>query len=178
MKVRLLRFFVYNTKIAVSAKEIRKRLKISSRSVGRELRKLVELGLIKESVKSGKKYFTTDKHFVTFYELKNLVTKSSVTSFEKLGKRMSKVGKIKLLLVAGIFINSEKSRVDLLVVGDDISQKKIQRVISNLEAEIGHELNYAIISTTDFWYRYNMFDRFLRDIFEMPHEVLIKKIKY
>lgn len=177
-KVRLLRFFIFNTDTELGARDLSHKLKMKSVSVRRELKQLVELGLVSERRKSGKKLYATVRHFAILDELRGIVMKSALISFDVLSRRIAKIGKVKMLVVGGIFLNAEKSRVDLFVVGDDLSQKRFQNLVGDLEAEIGHEISYALINTADFWYRYNMFDRFIRDVFEMPHEVLLKKIKF
>ena len=46
-----------------------------------------------------------------------------------------------------------------------------------MEAEIGKELRYAVLNTKEFIYRLDMYDKFIRDILDYPHERLIEKIK-
>ena len=63
------------------------------------------------------------------------------------------------------------------MVGDNIRQKKLSNFLKDLEAEIGKEIDYVVLSTQDFKYRHDMFDRFIRDVLEKPHEKLINKLK-
>jgi len=50
--------------------------------------------------------------------------------------------------------------------------------LAELESEVGKEIQYAFMETKEFEYRYQMFDRFVRDIFEKPHEKLINKLGF
>ena len=45
-----------------------------------------------------------------------------------------------------------------------------------LEAEIGKEVRYAWMSTSDFFYRLNMSDRLLRDMFDYPHAIVLDRL--
>ena len=78
------------------------------------------------------------------------------------------------MIVSGVFIKNEDSRVDLLIVGDKMKRGKIEEGIRKLEAEIGAELVYAIFETKEFLYRLNMYDKLVRDIIDYPHEVLLQ----
>jgi hypothetical protein len=67
-------------------------------------------------------------------------------------------------------------RADLLIVGNNLKRNVIDRVIKNLEAEIGRELAYAVMETGDFNYRLAACDKFIRDVLDYPHSVIIDKI--
>ncbi len=199
-RVRLLKFFLHNAEKPFALKELKKYLKIDGRSLKREAAKLNSIGILKSKAGSpklavvrkrfGRKFrkvakrlpsrerlYFANTQFYFYPELKNLVLKSSPVSEKKLMARIKKLGKIRLAALAGIFINSEKSRGDLLIVGDGISQKKADKFLEELEAEAGREINLVILETGEFKYRYGMFDRFLRDFLEYPHEFLINKLR-
>jgi hypothetical protein len=86
------------------------------------------------------------------------------------------VGRIKLFIASGIFIQEWDTRVDLLVVGDDLNLSRLDVVMKSLEAEIGKEIIYSAFETSDFEYRYGMHDRLIRDIFDLPHTTLVDKL--
>ena len=87
------------------------------------------------------------------------------------------MGGIKLAVLSGIFLNLDNSHADLLLVGDKIKQSKFDRFLKDLEAEVGREINCALMTVKEFNYRYNMYDRFVRDILDFKHEKLINKLK-
>ena len=84
------------------------------------------------------------------------------------------VGRVKLVIVSGVFIKNDDSRADLLIVGDRLKKSKIEFGIRKLEAEIGTELVYAVFDTKEFTYRLNMYDKLVRDIIDFPHEILLQ----
>ena len=123
-----------------------------------------------------KQVYYVNKDFQFFQELRMLILKAAPANRPALQKRISQLGGVKLAILAGIFINAENSRVDLLLVGDSIKKPRLNNFLSWLESEVGKELNYVVMSTDEFKYRLDMYDRFIRDILEYPHEKLINKL--
>ena len=76
-----------------------------------------------------------------------------------------------------MFIQEWDTRVDLLVVGDDLNMNKLDTVIKSIEAEVGKEIAYSAFETSDFEYRYGMHDRLIRDILDFPHTTLVDKLE-
>jgi hypothetical protein len=177
VKVRLLKLFLRNPEQFFRLKEIVRRIRSDADVCRRQLKRLENINLINSRVKDKNKVYFVNPDFDFYKELKTLVLKSSPTSKEKLLKRLKALGRIKLAILSGIFLDSENSRVDLLVVGDRIKKRNLSNFLSDLEAEVGKEIDYVVFSTEDFNYRYDMFDRFLRDILEKPHEKVINKLK-
>ncbi|MEK9174485.1 MAG: hypothetical protein AAB725_00755 [Patescibacteria group bacterium] len=109
-------------------------------------------------------------------ELKNLVLKISPPTFPKIEKKLIRMGKIKLAVVTGVFLSIPNTRVDIMVVGDDLDFRKFGDFIKDLETAMGVELRYVVLGTDEFKYRLGMFDRFVHDILEYPHRKVIDKI--
>ncbi len=124
----------------------------------------------------GTKY-RVDQSFELFKELRSLIVKAVSGSFPDLERKLKRLGRIKLAVATGAFLNINDSRVDLLLVGDNIQLKRLTNIIKDVESVIGKEIRYVILSVLEFKYRYEMYDRFLRDILDAPHEKIIKRIK-
>lgn len=106
-------------------------------------------------------------------ELKQLLVEGEFFKHSDLSKRFKPAGRVQLLVVSGIFIQDSESRLDVLIVGDNLRKNYIQKTISVLESELGKELRYVVFETADFKYRVSMYDKLLRDVFDYPHERLI-----
>jgi hypothetical protein len=91
-------------------------------------------------------------------------------------KRLQRVGKLKLVIISGIFINNYDSRIDLLVVGDMMKKGTLENVIKTIESEIGREIRYTYFETPDFQYRLGIYDKLIRDILDFPHEKILDKL--
>ncbi|MEK7203778.1 MAG: hypothetical protein AAB627_01725 [Patescibacteria group bacterium] len=123
-----------------------------------------------------KVYYGLNSKFEFLNDLRKLILASPSASFTKITKKILALGRVKLALVSGVFLNKENV-ADLMIVGDDIDRRKFKNFLKSLEAEMGTQIVYAIMDTEEFHYRRAMFDRFVRLMLEGPHEVLIEKIE-
>lgn len=170
-KVKIMRLFLLNFTKGFSNKDIVKRSRINANLVNKETKLLASINFIKKHAK-GEWFFDNSFKYAT--EVEDLLINSDSLDKNIILNTFKKVGKVKLLLVAGIFIKSKDSRVDLLIVGDKMSRSKIEEGIRKLEAEIGTELAYAVFDTKEFKYRLDMFDKLVRDIIDFPHEAILE----
>ena len=183
-KVRILRLFLFNPETPFFLQEMVERTKRSSKEVSHELSMLVKADLLKKRLTTkevgGKKLhglsYQLNPKFVYLDELKNFLTVASVSADESLLRRFSGVGKLQLMVASGLFVQNWESRVDLLLVGDNLDLKKIEAVIKGLEAEVGKELAYSAFETADFEYRLGIHDRLIRDILDYPHVTLLDRL--
>lgn len=191
-RVKIIRLFLFNPEQAYDIGSICERSKSKEKNVKREIAVFFKAGLIKrkvffvnKSVKRGTKIIEKKKKvhgyilnsdFPYLVALKQLLISTKTLDGSELIKKVSKAGKIKLLIVAGIFIQNPDSRADIFVVGDKVNRRVLDRVIKNLESEIGKELVYAYFDTADYHYRLGMYDKLVRDVIDYPHKVLLDRI--
>ena len=186
IKVKLLKLFLRNPNKQFLMPDIVKKTQGRKNLVIKQVKGLEGIGLLRSKrVKTNKNkeiigglYFSVNPNFDFYAELQILILKSSPTSKEKMLKRLMKIGRLRLALISGVFLNTANSRVDLFLVGDNISRKKLMSFLADMEAEVGKEIEYAAMETKEFDYRFHMFDRFVRDILEKPHEKLLNKLKF
>lgn len=177
IRARILKLFLYRPDKNFDLETIKKTLNVGSALINKQCKSLQAVKFIFAKHVGRKKFFKVNKNFDFFNELKELIAKASPASKEKMIKRLEKAGKIKLALISGVFINSDISRADLLVVGDKIKLSKFNKFLKDLEAEVGKEINYALMTTKEFQYRFDMYDRFVRDMLDFKHEKLINKLR-
>lgn len=125
---------------------------------------------------AGSKLYRFNAELPFANELRNLVLKLSPPAFAHIERALKKIGRLKLAVLTGAFLSLENSRVDVLVVGDDIDFKKFNNFIKQLETQFGAELRYVVLGVDEFLYRHDMMDRFVFDILEAPHKKLINKL--
>lgn len=202
-KVRLLKLFLRNQGEAFRMRDIVARTQMSSVTVRKPLEQLREIGCLRtfmrrfpsakgKKLKKGKgklshkkiavpreQVFTLNPYFVFYDEVRNLIFKSSPASKKWMAERIKKIGRVKLAVLSGVFVRAERENMhtDLLVIGDDMSARRMENFIRALEAEVGTRLNYTVLSSEEYAYRTKMFDRFVLDIMEGPHEKIINKLK-
>jgi hypothetical protein len=170
-RVRIMRLFLLNKNKGFTCRGVVKRSRVSSTTVRRELRLLSSVNFIKKRSSSHPEWFFNSS-FKYGGEFEDLLVRSDSLNKQTVLDNFKKVGQVKLIIVSGVFIKNNDSRVDLLIVGDKMRRGKIERGIRKLEAEIGAELIYAIFDTKEFIYRLNMYDKLVRDILDYPHEVI------
>lgn len=191
-KVRILRLFLFNPETPFFLEEIAERTKVTNIVAKKELSQLINIGFLKKRLTTkevntsktlkpvmkklhGLSYALNNK-FIYIDQLKNFLIVASVSADESLLRKFSGVGKLKLFVATGIFIQSWDSRVDLLLVGDELDLKRIENVIRSIEAEIGKEISYSAFETQDFEYRLGIHDRLVRDILDYPHTTLLDRL--
>ena len=191
-RVKVMRLFLFNPEVLFSLDQIISKAKISKKAAKSEIELLEKAGMIKakaitqilEIKKRGKikeikkkvNSWHLDSGFEYLLALQNLLIKTRPLRKEEILKRLNKVGKLKMVIVSGVFIQDSDSRVDLLVVGDNLKPSSIDRVVKTMEAEIGKELVFASFETADFHYRLGMYDKLIRDILDYPHQKLLDKL--
>jgi len=169
-RVKIMRLFLLNLKNNFNRKDIIKRSRVNPDVAGREVKLLTSIGFIR---KHGK-VWSFNPLFKYAKEFDNLLVSSDSLDKKTIINNFRKVGRVKFLLVSGIFIKNKDARVDLLIVGDKMKKSRIEEEIRKLEAEIGTELAYAIFDTKEFIYRLDMYDKLVRDILDFPHEVIFQ----
>jgi hypothetical protein len=190
-RVKLMRLFLMNSEDVFEVTEMGKRSKVTGATLRKEIKLLTDVGLIKDRVmikmrpkKSGKdgelekkrvNGYGLDSTFPYLAALRSLVTEISLGK-EDVSARFRNCGQMKLIIVSGIFLDEENSRLDVLLVGDKLKKPIIEGVLRRLEAELGKELTYGILETPEFEYRFGIYDKFIRDVLDYPHLVVLNKL--
>lgn len=180
IRVKVLKFLFRNYSVDFTVGELTKRIQETYPAAKQEVEALIKIRLIKK-IKTAKVKYSLNPGFEFFEELKILILKASPAEKNKMVTKILKLGRIKLALVSGVFLNSSEngngnSVADLFIVGDEINKDKLRIFLKALETEVGKEIRLSIMDKEEFDYRYGMFDRFVRVLLEGPHEKIINKI--
>jgi hypothetical protein len=171
-KVKIMRLFIFNPGLTLTAAEVATRAKESPNTARRELTNLAKAGLVKKRSKG----YTLNPSYIFLPAIGNFLIDATPITEKEIIKKLSKVGTLKLILISGVFLHDPDSRVDMLVVGDNLSQAKLNSAISAIEAELGKELRYTSFETDDFKYRLGIYDKLIRDILESRHKKILNKL--
>jgi DNA-binding transcriptional ArsR family regulator len=185
VRVKLLKLLYRQHPATFAMSELVVRVQEPAFIVRRELTVLRDTGLVKRfRIGSGaardRERFGLSHEFDFFEELRDLVLKPSPAETDRLIKRIGGLGRIKLAVVAGIFVSQPddltyETPADLFIVGDDIDKGRLTKFLKSLESEMGTEIRFSTMEKDEFKYRYEMFDRFLRVLLEGPHRKIIDK---
>jgi hypothetical protein len=191
-RVKIMRLFLLNAADVFEFQDIVKRSKVSLLAVRKEIRVLEKSGLIKKKsffketalkTKGGdpakKRIYgwAINETFELLKPLKEFLIDTEPMRKQEVVNKFKHAGKIKLLIVAGIFTQEHDSRVDLLIVGDDLKKSVIENALHGVEAEVGKEISYAYFDTKEYLYRISICDKFVRDVLDYPHEKLVNKLE-
>lgn len=193
VKVKLIRLFLFNEKTSFFIEDLVQRVKAPAKIVRQEIKILLRADFLKKNIitskdaeningskRANKKTigpaYALNERFPFIASLKGLLIISSIMPDDSLLKRFSGHGRIRLFIASGLFIQNWESRVDLLIVGDDFNDKKIDNTIKVIESELGKEINYALMNSQDFEYRMGIHDKLIRDILDYPHITLLDRI--
>lgn len=196
-KVKILRLFLFHHEVPYDADEISARADVRRISAVKIAKVFEKIRLLKsksyykdvvQKRKVGKRGgdpvvrrkrtrgWILNEKFLYLKELQNLLINTTLLREEEIVKRLQNVGKVALVIVAGVFIQNWDSRVDILVVGENLKEKSLQHIVRKMEAEIGRELAYTALETSDFQYRMTMCDKLVRDIVDYPHKRIFNKL--
>jgi hypothetical protein len=182
-RVKMMRLFIFNPEAVYTNEEIMERIRAEKNEVKKETENLQSAHFLKRVAvpsevpgrKNKETAWSLNPLFTYRDQFQTLLTSTILLKEEDIIERLSKAGKLRLVVVAGIFIGRWDSRVDILVVGDKLKEEIIQSTISKIESEIGKELSYAAMATEDFQYRKGVGDRLVRDILDYPHNTILDK---
>ncbi|MBU4601137.1 hypothetical protein L6307_01860 [Candidatus Parcubacteria bacterium] len=190
-RVKMLKLFLLHPNDKFFIRELSRKLKLQINSVRRELENLEKFGILISSpppiagekqagektpdykpANQEKKYFQANADFVLFEEVKALIIKAQILYERDFIDKLHKIGKVKLLILSGIFVNNYGAQTDLLIVGR-FHKNKFLRLIKELEQELGHEINFTLMDSKEFKYRRDITDIFLYEILENRKIVVI-----
>lgn len=176
-EIKIIRLFLNNVDAGYSVAEIAQKTKVDARVIRKEVIILQKAGFLSIFKKDKKTFYILNKDFIFLDDLRRMFFKAAPSSVDKIKNNIVKVGQIKLIIIAGGLINSDKGRVDIFIVGEHINKSKLLIFLSDMEAEIGRGIRYVYMSNDEFRYRKSMFDKFVIDVLEGPHKVLLDNLK-
>lgn len=185
-RVKLLRFFLFNPSTEFTFDEISKRARLVRRTARTEInaleracvirKKIVYVQIQGKTTKSKVQAYVLDQKFPQLASLQTFLFETAPINGKTVLKHLKHVGKPDFIACAGIFTREFDKRVDILLAMKKLETNKIENAVRALEAEIGIEIRFAALTTSDLMYRVGMNDKLTRDFFDYPHEILIDRV--
>jgi len=181
-RVKIMRLFLLNSDSDFEIEEVSNRSRVNKLSARKEINALMGIGFIKHKIinregsRGAKKKISTWHLNLAFEHLpsiEELLVNPDILLRDDFAEKFKSIGKIKLMIVSGVFIGDSKSRVDILLVCDKLNKQALNQIIKGLEAEIGKELDYVVFDSNEFKYRLDMYDKLVCDVIDLPHKKLV-----
>lgn len=178
-RVKLLHLFLNNPEKSFYVREITRMIDEQINSVRRELANMVSVGIVQQDAIDNKLYYSVNEDYpyikplAAIFSDKNTEGSTSAASSVSWKDSLGRMRGLRLAIISGKLVVGSSSAVDLLLVGDDMSVVTIKNLVKKIEKDRKIEINYAVISYDDFYYRMSVKDRFIMDIVRNKHSVLV-----
>lgn len=176
-RARLLGLFLENADRSFFVREVARRVDAQLNAVRRELKNLLDVGIIFESDVSEKgekkKFYQANQTFPLFEDLRNVMRKVGILMNKSLVEGLQKEGEVHLVLLTGRFVDAPELPSDVLIVST-CSSEVVASAIADFERDLGREVNYTSLSPVEYRYRKDVGDRFLQSIFQQKHAILFE----
>lgn len=180
-RVKLLHLFLNNPDKAFYVREITRIINEQINSVRRELANMLSIGIITSDSADNKLYYQVNKQYEYYKPLKNIfgdaeaetvVKEEAAVAPESGINKLKLINGAKLIVVAGSLVKGSKSEVDLLIAGT-VNTVRAKSFISDIEKQESVDIRYSIIPYEEFYYRLSVRDRFITEIINDKHVVLV-----
>lgn len=177
-RVKLLSLFFNNPNRQFYVREITRKIDEQINSVRRELSNLLTIGIISSQNQNNKLYYEVNQTYQYYKPFKQIFSSAQIAAKADVDNDVTgfspefrQLGSVKVAYLLGKFLKKD-APVDIFIVGD-VNKTKLQKLVADLEASEGQELNYAVMDEKEYDYRLEINDRFLSDIVESTKTVVI-----
>ena len=165
VRVKLLKIFLEDPAKIFYVRELVRKTNEEINAIRRELQHMEDKGMVKKEKRSNRLYYGFRKEYLYYFELLQLVAKSTGLGREIIKER-NRIGKIKYALLSGKFVRHrphEETDVDLLIVGEVVIPQ-LAAVVSKYEDDLKREINYSVMTKEEFEFRKKRRDPFIVQI--------------
>ena len=167
VRIRLLNTFLLNPDTEFYLRELAGKFNISPRHVSLELHNLKKIELINKRISGKQHYYSINKKNPIFHELLNIFIKT-VGVKDVVENYLNKYKNlIEFAFIYGSIAKGDAraaSDIDLMIIGD-ISGREISGAMIDAGNEINREINFNIISRSEFSSRLKSNDHFINSIY-------------
>lgn len=189
-RARILRLFVLFDKEHFTLSEVARRAKVTSQAANREIEALVKMGVVKAenggSLPAGRQgktarqrksavRFLFNSNFKYANAVSTFIHEVSPEKFSEVEQALRGTGRLTAIVLSGVFTGDLNRPADVIIVGDFVNEKRLEKAMRGFESKFGREIRYAVFSTPEFRYRLTIHDKLVRDTLDYPHRLLLNK---
>ena len=179
-RVKLLSLFLNNPNRPYYVREITRKIDEQINSVRRELSNLLAIGIIRSESNNNRLYYEVNQNYQFYAPLRSIFTNIATLETElqdtreddDVVKKIRALGNVQLAFETGSFVRDPSAGTDMLIVGD-VNRAKVSKLIADMEAELGREIAYTVMTPEEFTYRQRLNDRFLDGVLAAKKIILI-----
>lgn len=181
VRVNILKlFFSVGAQDFYHVRDITRRVGTEINAVRRELLRLTRAGVLKKEPRGNRLYYRIREMCPYISDLTTLVNKDTGLCAALIND-LDKLGIVKLIILSKLFLYGRvpsAQDVDLLVVGKP-DQERLAKIVKEEEKRLGREINYSILTESEFEFRKGRKDPFLLNILLSPRIVVFgDELKY
>lgn len=170
-RVKLLSLFLNNPNRPYYVREITRKIDEQINSVRRELSNLLAIGIIRSESNNNRLYYEVNQTYQFYAPLRSIFTNITAAEPElqdareddELVKKLRATGNVQIAFETGTFVRDASAGTDFFIMGD-VNRAKLSKFITELEGELGREINYTVMTPEEFDYRKRLNDRFLASV--------------
>lgn len=148
---KILTIFITNPDNRFYIRQLERLVKEPVSAVRRELQKLEHTGFLISKEEANLKYYSVNKRYPIFEEIKNIVLKTQGLG-DAIRELIKKTPGIKIAFIYGSVAKGEEkaaSDMDLMIIGN-IDSVRLHSKINEIESRINRTINYSLINEKDF----------------------------
>ncbi len=170
-RVGLLELFLTRPDQRFYLREIARELRRDISGIKRELDNLEKAGLLTSTKVGNLRYYTVEKSFPLYPELKAIIDKTRGIP-QAIGEALRGISGIRVAFIFGNHEATEGEAIDVLVVGR-AHMARLNRVVADLELRLGRSVNYLVFDEGEYQRRKTEGDPFLREVLQGRTTLLI-----
>lgn len=149
-RIKLLLKFFLNPSTTGYLRQLAKEFNESTNGVRVELNKLTESQLLTSSKEGRNVIYRANESHPLFEDLRNIILKS--TGIDKvINNILKKLGNLELAFIRGDYaVGIDGGLIELVLVGENINEKEVERVRKKTEGLIDRKINAIILSNADY----------------------------
>jgi hypothetical protein len=177
-RVKLLHLFLNNPGKSFYVREITRLIDEQINSVRRELANMLQVGIITSDTADNKLYYEINQRYEYYVPFRTIFADEKISDVSPNTRQdswhslLESLSGVRIVLLAGVLVKGSAVGVDLLVVGN-VSATKVKNVVKQIEKVESREINYSVLSYDEFYYRLSVRDKFITEILNGKHAVLL-----
>jgi predicted nucleotidyltransferase len=171
---RLLAFYFTNPTARHHLRDLAERIGVDPSNLSKELRRLEQDGLFKSEVNGRQKYFSLNRKYPLYSEVRRIVEKT-IGAVPLLSQSIKKVKGVQEAYLYGSFARDQQdaaSDIDVLLIGSP-KTNDLAHEIEMLERQLGREINYTTLTREEFESRRARKDAFLENVWHNKRVPLV-----